>query len=127
MSTEFTDYPEALDEFDNPSQFDSLRRNAGLHHAIESAQNDAIEALEAKVGIDGSAEATSIDYRLTALETAVDSLELSANVTGTGSPESVVDGNIGRIYFDLTDPDAISQWVKTTAAGDLTGWKQLIA
>ncbi len=66
---------------------------------------------------------------LTALESASDeretdvtALQLSANPSGTGSPEGVVNGNAGRFYLD-TAANVI--YVKTTASGTLTGWAPL--
>lgn len=61
-----TNFPEDLDSFTNPQPTDSV---AAVSHAAQHADaNDAIEALQAKVGIDGSTDATSLDYRVTALE-----------------------------------------------------------
>lgn len=59
-------YPSSLDSFANPSSTD-LMENASpaLDHDVQHANaNDAIEALEAKVGTDGSAVTTSFDYKL---------------------------------------------------------------
>ena len=61
-----TQFPEELDSFTNPQPTDSV---AAVSHAAQHANaNDAIEALQAKVGIDGSTDTTSLDYRVTALE-----------------------------------------------------------
>lgn len=61
-----TQFPEGLDSFTNPQPTDSV---AAVSHAAQHANaNDAIEALQAKVGIDGSTDTTSLDYRVTALE-----------------------------------------------------------
>lgn len=58
-------FPTDLDNFANPIATDRL--NSGdptLKHATQHANaNDAIEALEAKVGKDGSAVTTSLDYK----------------------------------------------------------------
>lgn len=59
-------YPSSLDTFANPTSTD-LMENASpaLDHDVQhSNANDAIEALEAKVGADGSAVTTSHDYKL---------------------------------------------------------------
>ncbi len=59
-------FPEELDSFLNPQPTDSV---AAVSHAAQHADaNDAIEALQAKVGVDGSTNATSLDYRVTTLE-----------------------------------------------------------
>ena len=63
-----TAFPTALDNFTNPASTDLLSQ-AGVSHADQHANaNDAIEALEARVGITNSADVTSHDNRIAALE-----------------------------------------------------------
>jgi len=57
-----TNFPASLDSLTNPTSSDSL--NSPSHSAQHANSNDAIEALQAKVGVDGSAVTTSIDYQL---------------------------------------------------------------
>lgn len=59
-------YPSSLDNFPNPQSTDLLDNASPTldHWTQHSNVNDAIEALEAKVGVDGSAETTSFDYKL---------------------------------------------------------------
>lgn len=64
-----TNFPTALDDFTNPTAADMLSAIAVLHSAQHANNNDAIEALEAKVGVDDSAVVTSLDYRVKQLET----------------------------------------------------------
>lgn len=61
-----TSFPAGLDIFTNPGALDDLENaNPDLDHATQhSNANDAIEALEAKVGVDSSAVVGSLDYRL---------------------------------------------------------------
>ncbi len=66
MSTAF---PTALDAFVNPSETDTLDSATVPHAAQHADANDAIEALQVKVGITGSADAASLDYRVAAVET----------------------------------------------------------
>jgi hypothetical protein len=66
-----TNFPETLDNLTNPAGTDSLAGHAQQH----ANTNDAIEALQTKVGVDGSTDATSLDYRLNALEVAPPSTE----------------------------------------------------
>lgn len=74
-----TAFPSTLDTFTNPASTDLLSA-AGVSHADQHANvNDAVEALEAKVGVDSSAVTTSHDYKITALETSVASAE--SNIT----------------------------------------------
>jgi hypothetical protein len=61
-----TSFPSGLDSFTNPSSGDTL---ASPDHAGQHADvNDAVEALQAKVGVDGSAVTTSLEYRVNQLE-----------------------------------------------------------
>ena len=66
-----TNFPASLDALTNPSSNSSV---ANPSHAQQHADaNDAIEALEAKVGITGSAVTTSHDYKIAQLESLVTS------------------------------------------------------
>jgi hypothetical protein len=57
-----TNFPTSLDTLTNPSASDSV---ATVSHSSQHANaNDAIEALQAKVGADSSAVTTSHDYKL---------------------------------------------------------------
>lgn len=57
-------FPTSLDSFTNPTSTDRL--NSGtVPHALQHANtNDAIEALQAKVGINESADTNSLDYKV---------------------------------------------------------------
>jgi len=61
-------FPTALDTFSNPGPTDLMdNADAGLDHDVQhSNANDAIEALQAKVGIDASAVTSSLDYLIKA-------------------------------------------------------------
>jgi hypothetical protein len=55
-------FPTSLDSLSNPNSGDAL--NSPSHSTQHANANDAIEALEAKVGINSSAVTTSFDYKL---------------------------------------------------------------
>lgn len=59
-----TSFPTSIDNLTNPGSTDSLEGHATLHGNV----NDAIEALEAKVGVNGSANVNSLDYKVDQLE-----------------------------------------------------------
>ena len=59
-----TNFPTSLDSLTNPSSSDTLNSQTVPHAAQHANANDAIEALEAKVGADGSAVTSSHDYKL---------------------------------------------------------------
>lgn len=71
-----TSFPTALDVLVNPSASDTLNNPLVYHDVQHANANDAIEALEAKVGVDSSAVTTSLDYK-------------AANHAHTGSDGSV--------------------------------------
>jgi hypothetical protein len=58
-----TNFPTSLDTLTNPSSGDQL--NSPDHAGQHADANDAIEALEAKVGVNSSAVTTSLDYLVT--------------------------------------------------------------
>jgi hypothetical protein len=71
-----TSFPSGLDSFTNPTAVDTL--DSPPHDTQHADANDAIEALQAKVGVDGSAVTTSHEYRINSIE------ELNTNEqTGT--------------------------------------------
>ena len=73
-----TNFPNSLDSLTNPSSSDELVGHSQQH----ANENDAIEALQVKVGVDGSANTTSIDYRLAQLETGGGQLGVELGLTG---------------------------------------------
>lgn len=61
-----TNFPTSLDALTNPTSSDSL---ASPSHSSQHANvNDAVEALQAKVGADSSAVTSSLDYKVAQLE-----------------------------------------------------------
>ena len=59
-------FPAALDSFTNPTTTDTLA--SVPHHLQHANANDAIEALEAKLGVDDSDDPDSMEARVSALE-----------------------------------------------------------
>lgn len=100
-----TTFPTAIDAFANPVGTDLLENaSAALDHDFQHASaNDAIEALEAKVGVNGSAVTTSHDYKL-------------SGITGTDKALSSGSGAGAQTISDLTLVDPIF-----TLGGDATG------
>lgn len=62
-----TNYPNGLDNLVNPASTDAP--DAPSHSQQHANANDAIEALQAKVGINNSSVTTSLEYRVRQLET----------------------------------------------------------
>ena len=65
-----TNFPGSLDSYVNPVGSDGLSSGAGgvSHASMHANLNDAVEALEVKVGANSSGVTTSHDYRIDALE-----------------------------------------------------------
>ena len=93
-------FPTTLDSLTNPTATDNLDTVGVVHHVQHADENDAIEALEAKVGVDGSTVTTSLDYKVAhrALTTTTITInwttyDLSANrswtVTAAADPNSL--------------------------------------
>jgi microcystin-dependent protein len=57
-----TNFPASLDTLTNPSGSNTL--SSPSHASQHGNANDAIEAIQAKVGVDNSAVATSLDYKV---------------------------------------------------------------
>ena len=66
-----TNFPTSLDSLTNPTTTDQL--NSPSHAAQHTNANDAIEQLQAKVGVNSSAVTTSHDYKIAQLEAAITS------------------------------------------------------
>lgn len=55
-------FPTTLDTLTNPTSTDTM---VAVSHSSQHANlNDAVEALEAKIGVDSSAVTSSLDYKL---------------------------------------------------------------
>ena len=63
-----SNFPSSLDTFTNPSSTDAMDSVSVPHATQHSDLNDAVEALEAKVGADSSAVTSSHDYKIAQLE-----------------------------------------------------------
>ena len=105
-----TNFPTSLDTLTNPTSSDSL--NSPSHSAQHANVNDAVEALQAKVGIDSSADTSSLEYRIAQLEAAGSPIVKVEAFTSSGTwtvPAGVtyaiahMTGGGGGIAIDATD------------------------
>lgn len=105
-------FPASLDNFTNPSSTSSV---ASPSHAQQHADaNDAIEALEAKVGVNNSTITTSLDYRVRTLENASVDTEAIQDIVGamvSGNTETnlvvTYDDTNGKLNF-ATGSDVVT-------------------
>ena len=57
-----TNFPSSIDNFTNPTSSSTMASPS--HSAQHADVNDAVEALQAQVGVDGSAVTSSLDYKV---------------------------------------------------------------
>jgi len=122
-----TNFPTSLDALTNPQGTDSV---AAVPHAAQHANaNDAIEALEAKVGANNSAVTTSLDYRIRTLESASVDTEAIQDIVGgmvTGNTETniVVDYNdtTGKLNFSTGADVVTTTSLNNTLTHPTTGY-----
>jgi hypothetical protein len=93
-------FPETLDSFINPTSNSSV---ANPSHAEQHADaNDAIEALQHKVGVDNSTVTTSLDYRVATLENGTIDEEAVQQIVGDLLTNGI-HNNIAVVYDDDND------------------------
>ena len=95
-----TSFPGGLDNFTNPAGTSLLTNpdHAGQHTDL----NDAVEALEAKVGVDGSLVTTSLDYKFTndvVLKTLVDAKGDLITATADNTPARLAVGTDDQVLM----------------------------
>lgn len=81
-------YPTSLDNFTNPQPSDALDSIAAPHATQHSDLNDAVEALQAKVGVDSSAVTSSLDYRIGTLESGISTAQSDITALENAGPVS---------------------------------------
>lgn len=129
-------YPTSLDSFPNPQSTD-LMDNASptLDHWTQHANvNDAVEALEAKVGADGSAVTTSFDYKLSEVTSTDKAVGKTATQTitsktlGSGTKITIGSDADGDMYYRESDgsltriPIGTSTYI-LTSDGSTPSWQ----
>lgn len=99
-------FPTILDSLTNPTGGQTF---VAVDHALQhSNANDAIEALEAKVGINNSAVTTSFDYKLSGVATgdkavSKTGIETITNKTFTAPVINVGSDTTGDMYYRKSD------------------------
>ena len=74
-----TSFPNELDDFVNPGSTDSL--STPSHSQQHTDTNDAIEALEAAVGVVGSTDESSLTYKVNDLATQITGISNNTDTT----------------------------------------------
>ena len=92
-----TIFPSSLDAFTNPASGDYLDSSVVPHHIQHGQVNDAIAAIEAKLGVDSSAVTTSLDY-LIKNASSVDPGHVHTKLLNNG--HSAILSSAGKLAFD---------------------------
>lgn len=103
-----TSYPNNIDEFINPNGSDQL--SAPSHSEQHSNANDAIEALQVKVGVDGSEDQNSLTYKVSTIETLL-------NDVNNSSDETIallgLEGNNDLTVYGIENPTNVDSFSKS--------------
>lgn len=127
-----TSFPTGLDTLTNPAPTDKV---AVVSHASQHANaNDAIEALQAKVGANGSAVTTSHDYKLSEVtstdkavgKTATQTL-INKTLTSPTINNAVMSSPTGITATDVGLGSVTNDAQLKRAAGDLNTFTQKVA
>lgn len=111
MSTVF---PSSIDAFANPVGTDLLENaNPALDHDVQhSNANDAIEALEAKVGANNSAVTSSHDYKLSGIPDGQKALS-----SGAATPQSITNLTLVTPTFTLGGDTTGDMFYRSSGGG----------
>ena len=97
-----SNFPSSLDSFTNPSSTDAMDSVSVPHATQHSNLNDAVEALQAKVGADSSGVVSSHDYKIAQLEALGEWTSFTPswnNVTIGNATESWYYAVVGDVVF----------------------------
>ncbi len=102
-----SNYPDSLDNLTNPESTSTLEGHAALHATV----NDALEAIELKLGVDGSTDSNSIDYKVSQLASDLASLDAE----NTGELLGVEGNNdISATVCGIENPTTLDSFSKNT-------------
>ena len=99
-----TNYPTSKDNLTNPAATESMEGHATLHGNV----NDAIEAIENKLGVNGSTDVNTIDYKVAQLQTNLATLD-----SENASELLGLDGNNDLTIDGIENKTAIDSFSKT--------------
>jgi hypothetical protein len=102
-----TSYPNSIDQLINPNGSDVL--SSPSHSEQHANANDAIEALETKVGVNGSTDPNSLTYKVSTIETALISLD---NSTDAISELLGLEGNNDLTVYGIENPTNVDSFAK---------------
>ena len=118
-----TNFPGSLDSFTNPSATDAMD-SVTVPHATQHADlNDAVEALQAKVGVDGSAVTTSLDYKVAQQGlTFVKSVTIGSGVSSVTVTDAF-DSRFENYLIGITGSSSANSGVKINLVGSTASYQ----
>jgi hypothetical protein len=88
-----TNFPTSLDSLSNPISSDTL---ANPDHAAQHANvNDAVEALQTKVGITNSADTASLDYKVATMKLVVKNAQTASYTAVLADAGKMIEMGVG--------------------------------
>jgi hypothetical protein len=105
-------YPATLDSLPNPTAADQMDA-PGLEHDVQHDNaNDAIEALEAKVGVDNSGVSSSLDYKSRKGSFIRTTAQVATDAIASGATDSTQVLSIGKACMMVKLETDFPAWVR---------------
>lgn len=114
-------YPTTLDAFTNPGATETLGGSAPTHSTHHANLNDAVEALEAKVGVNSSAVTTSHDYKLANCTSTAKAVADTRTVGGDGVGIEGGGALSANLTLNLKDGGTTNAKLATVATATIKG------
>lgn len=114
-----TNFPASLDALTNPTSSDSL--SSPSHSAQHANVNDAVEALQAKVGADSSAVTSSLDYKVAQLEALGSIQTYTPTWTAAGGTPTIGNGSLTGKYTVINNWCVGSIFLETGSTTSISG------
>ena len=103
-----TSFPNSIDSLTNPNSTDAL--SSPSHSQQHTNANDAIEALQAKVGVDGSQDVDSLDYKVADVIAQLQDIE---NSTSAAEVLLGLEGNNDLTVAGIENKTKVDEFSKT--------------
>lgn len=123
-----TNYPTSIDSFSGTRGTNGQPLNAPNHVTHHTNEDDAITALETKVGVDGSAVTSTVDYKLSEVLTATPDKAVGKVATQTltnktlTSPKITAGSMSKGDMLQLSASDGTLTTVRATNNADIISW-----
>jgi hypothetical protein len=103
-----TNFPNSLDTLVNPNSTDPL--SSPSHSEQHINLNDAVEAIETKIGTNGSNDSNSIQYKIAAIQTTLTDIE---NNTSTAELLLGLEGNNDLTITGIENKTTVDSFAKS--------------